>query len=66
MRLNISSSEEQPGKKSVALMTEVDRLELTEQQSSTEEPRILFSCEEDHLFKSNEKKFRAEKTDGST
>ena len=47
-------------------MTEVDRLELTKQQSSTEEPRILFCCEEDHLFKSNEKKFRAEKTDGST
>ena len=46
-------------------MTEVDRLELTEQQSSTEEPRMLFNCKEDHLFKSNEKKFRAKKTDGS-
>ena len=65
MRLNISSSEWQLGRKSVALMTEEDRLELTEQQSSTEEPRMLFNCKEDHLFKSNEKKFRAKKTDGS-
>ena len=65
MRLNITSSEPQPGKKSVALMTEVDRLELKEQLSSTDEPRILFCCEEDHLFKSNEKKLRAEKTNGS-
>ena len=46
-------------------MTEVGRLELTEDHSSADEPRTLFYCEKHQVFKSNEKKkFRAEKING--